>query len=229
MRTAILLHNLHPLAKEWNNDMWGDPSAKKLGRIPKALALLRQFEAELLIMGGASIEHPESGMNLAEHLARYIERRWDELSLFEEFAGWHLTNLNDRFASARDVSLSANNTREEIAGALGMCAVRGINQLVLVSSPSHTPRCLRDADSLRLENPAWRRIDVLAASSDAYYAGGDADQTVIIERPHRGDSPEELHALHQFAHFMMKRFMGETIEGKRKIVDACHSIDWSKL
>lgn len=225
MRTAILLHNLHPLAKEWHNDMWGNPSEKKLGRVPKALGLLRQFEAELLIIGGASIEHPETGMNLAEHLARYIERRWDELVLFEEFAGWHLTNLNDRFASARDVSLCANNTREEIAGALAMCAGRGISQLILVSSPSHTPRCLRDADSLRLENPAWRKINVLAASSDAYYEGSSPDQTVIIERPHRGDSPEELYGLHRFAHFMMKRFMGETIEGKRKIVAACESLD----
>lgn len=225
MRTAILLHNLHPEAAGWDRIMWGIPSQNKMGRIPKALSLFHRFEAELLLFGGGGMRHPLNGEDLAGELASYMENCWNNYEEFSEFQGCHLGNLHKRFLAALDLSLRSSTTREEVAGALSICEKRGIDHLILVSSPSHSPRCLRDADGLRLENPAWQHITVMAISSDVYFDGGSADKTVILEQPYRTDSPTELHGFHRFALFITQRFLGETAEGKRRILAACESLE----
>lgn len=224
-RTAILLHNMHPEAKGWEENMWGIPAEDKLGRIPKALSLLRQFEAEALFFGGGGMLHPKTSEDVAEKLFSYIKNRWNRLKEFSEFQGQNLEHLYERFMRVSDLSLRSSSTREEVASAFLRCEQRGFSQLILVSSPSHSPRCLRDADGLRLGHPSWRSIMVIASSSDVYYQGSDAQKVVILEHPHQDEPAPELGALHNFACFIISRFLGENAEGRRRILKACESLE----
>ncbi|CAN0523330.1 unnamed protein product, partial [Laminaria digitata] len=67
------------------------------------------------------------------------------------------------------------------------------DRIILVSSPTHLPRCLRDACSLGQEEEEeeerrrrWRPV-ILASPSGTSYADYGPDDVAIVEPPHRGD------------------------------------------
>ena len=63
-----------------------------------------------------------------------------------------------------------------------------MTNVVLVSSPTHLPRCLRDAQAaFAAERWLARPPTVLGGASDTSYSGARAADVAIVEPPHRPD------------------------------------------
>ena len=64
----------------------------------------------------------------------------------------------------------------------------GLERMILVSSPTHISRCVRDAYTA-LEEPRFARLryQLFATPSDSSYLGSRAEDVVIFEPPHRAD------------------------------------------
>jgi hypothetical protein len=203
-RTAIVVLGYDPASGvNWERVVYGDPNAGLLGRVPQGVLLAERFSAELLVLGSGEISGARSG---TEDPVAMLARRLPGLRAF----GGTLARTDDLLARVLPNCVSerdAPNTREEIRRALALCAARGINLLVLVSSATHAPRCLRDACALleadsTLRGERGRPLRVLACASDTSFteaAGEGAGAVAIVEPPHRVDPGEDqaVPPLHQ--------------------------------
>ncbi len=66
-----------------------------------------------------------------------------------------------------------------------------MERVILVSSPTHLPRCLRDACAIYGEDGDMSGLlrELYAAPSVTGYPGYTADDVAIFEPPHRPDRP----------------------------------------
>lgn len=194
MKTGVLVHGCHLDAYDWRGIVWGYPAGDQLGRAPKGVLVAHQEQAELLVFGtGASQRVVERDgeacvMKEGEYTLDYLRRHFDGLGEFAAFDGIDLPRLRALVeASARTASRS-QNTREEVTEAAEMFLEHGIERMILVSSPTHISRCLRDATSaLERDRFAALRHQLFATPSDSSYLGSRAEDVVIFEPPHRAD------------------------------------------
>ena len=143
-KTAILVHGCHLQANEWEKMIWGDPKNGLLGRVPRALELFDSEKADLLYFGTGESE--KDGLKESEYTLSYAVEHAAELSRFSKM------DAPDIEKWFREVSVSdteSQNTGEEIRLAAVECKERGIERMILVSSPTHISRCLLTAEKLR--------------------------------------------------------------------------------
>jgi len=205
MKTGILVHGCNLNIENWRHVAWGDPPDQP-GRIPQGLLVATQLKAECIIFGtGASKKEfrlgdsPQRGRELleAEYSLEYLRLYFDSLRRFDVFARHVPESRSDgdweRFKqSVLDqivLDTGSQNTAEEITSAARVFLDRGIEQMVLVSSPSHIVRCLRDAASIFAEDDAFARFrcGLLASPSVTCYEGTSPGDVVVVEPPHRPD------------------------------------------
>ena len=99
----------------------------------------------------------------------------------------------------------STDTMSELRAAARLFKAQRISRIVLVSSPTHLPRCLRDAPAALAAEGMWPLPHggvLLAVPSETSYAGCTAADTCIVEPPHRGDRDRRLEgslALHRLA------------------------------
>lgn len=179
MKTCIAIHGCHLEAKGWEHIVWGEPEAGVLGRVPRALKLWQDLN------GAASLHWGTGGSwqdGMCESQFTYqFALEW--VSSLPFFSNREAGELTDAIAAASILDTKTQNTQEEIEAAL---AVPGIERLILVSSPTHLPRCLQTAASLRQQQQSG--VDIHAVPSDTCYAGPVPNDVAIIEPPHRGDN-----------------------------------------
>jgi hypothetical protein len=181
---GVLIHGCHLQAEEWENIVWGDPARKVLGRVPAALSLLLKEPIDLFYWGtGAS---RKDGLLESEYTINYARDHMDELT---DLIGLGQAGISDYLQKASFVDRETQNTTEEIRRAAMVCREQGIDQLILVSSPTHIARCLQEAMKLRADG-VLRDIDVFATASDTCFAGSTPGDVVVMEPPHRGDLPK---------------------------------------
>ena len=205
MKTGVLVHGCNLNIENWRHVAWGDPP-RLLGRIPQGILIAEQFNADLIVFGtGASEkefrlgESKKKGQKLqeAEYSFEYLNVYFDALSKFELLKE-RIPELSDsdRYSDFRDKTLGkivldteSNNTVEEITLAGKLFAVHEIEQVILVSSPSHVVRCLRDAAMIYQGNPTFERFqcNIHGVPSLTCYEGTDPGDVVVIEPPHRPD------------------------------------------
>lgn len=204
IKTGVLIHGCNLHIENWRYVTWGDPPSEP-GRIPHGIATALQFDAELIVMGtGASKEafhfgdapDDETPLLEAEYSLKYLDMFWDSLPGFDCFA-----NVVQRLADpdAKQVrssvmdrivlDLESQNTVEEITNAARICRQRNIERLVLVSSPSHIVRALRDAAAIFATDDELRcyQCQLLASPSVTCYEGSTPADVVVVEPPHRPD------------------------------------------
>ena len=87
------------------------------------------------------------------------------------------------------LDLKSQNTVEEITNAADIFLEMDVERVILVSSPSHVVRALRDATDLFARNNRFARYqdNVLASPSVTCYEGSTPADVVVIEPPHRPD------------------------------------------
>lgn len=152
-------------------------------------------QAEVMVFGsGASMK---DRLLESEATARLLRERFDELAGFEIFEKHlpepahpnSLGRYRERIESALCLDTVSQNTREEIAHAGQVFVDQGVERVILVSSPTHLPRCLRDACAIFEENRELSRLrhSLYAVPSITGYAGYSAADVAIFEPPHRPD------------------------------------------
>ena len=136
----------------------------------------------------------------SEATARLLWERFDELAGFAVFKGreteWTRPPAAGRFRQRIESMLhldrESKNTRDEIAYAGRVFVDRGVERVILVSSPTHLPRCLRDACAIYGADEGMSGLlrELYAAPSVTGYPGYTADDVAIFEPPHRPDRPD---------------------------------------
>lgn len=194
MKTGVLVHGCHLDAYDWRGIVWGYPNKAQLGRVPKGVLVAHQHQAELLVFGtGASVRTVERDgatreMKEGEYTLDYLLRHFEQLAEFEPFAELDVVSLRARIEQIARAETRSQNTREEVRFAAEQFLEAGIEQMILVSSPTHISRCLRDAYTA-LEDSRFGplRHHLYATPSDSPYLGSRAEDVVIFEPPHRAD------------------------------------------
>ena len=137
----------------------------------------------------------------------YLKSHFAELAKFEplkkHFSDSGVESLRKRIFDSLVLDLESHNTVDEIVNA-GVCfAELGVEKVVLVSSPSHIVRCLRDATSIYQTDSRFAafRNRILANPSVTCYEGTSASDVVVVEPPHRPD--RHVVPTHRRIHRMM--------------------------
>lgn len=205
MKTGILVHGCNLNIENWRHVAWGDPP-HQLGRIPQGVIVARQMNAEVVVFGTGASEKEfrlgQSGTEVkklveSEYSMEYLRQYFDNLRQFDEikrqvpeagdsqaWSSWH-----EEFLSRVVLDTESQNTMGEIASAFELFQTRGIQRVVLISSPSHIVRCLRDAMALLANDNRFQqcRFSLFACPSVTCYEGTVPADVVVVEPPHRPD------------------------------------------
>lgn len=184
-RELVLLHAAHHEAKDFLGITWGRPRDGVFGRAAKALRYLYLRHDAVLYVGCGALA---PGAPIISHLVYSLMiERGREVPGLESFSAADLRALLDGRCHLDEV---AQTTVDEIERAGQYCVEAGMRQLTLLSSPTHLPRCLRDALALR-ETPGsslYRAgIEIGTCASDTNFADAKTADVAIFEPPHRAD------------------------------------------
>ena len=195
-KTGVLVHGYNLNAEGWESVAWGAPP-DRAGRVPMGVFVALCEQAEVMIFGsGASTK---DRLLESEATARLLWERFDELADFAIFEN-HLPEMShqnaagryrERIESVLRLDTASQNTRDEIAHAGQVFVDQDVERVLLVSSPTHLPRCLRDACTIFEENGKLSRLrhGLYAVPSITGYAGHSPADVAIFEPPHRPDRP----------------------------------------
>lgn len=193
-KTGILVHGYNLHAGQWEDVAWGTPP-ERIGRVPMGVFIALSEQADVMVFGSSASE--KDGLLESEATARLLWERFDELAGFDVFKGWE-TGLTRPSGAGRfrqwiesklHLDRASKNTRDEIAYAGQVFVDRNVERVILVSSPTHLPRCLRDACAIYGEDGGMSGLlqELYAAPSVTGYPGYTADDVAIFEPPHRPD------------------------------------------
>jgi len=197
MKTGILVHGCHLGALNWRGIMWGHPP-DQLGRIPKAVSVALQEDAEVLIFGTGASE--KENKKEGEYTRDFMFEHFLNLGEFSRFQNIDLAAAKPKFLKISRAECSSQNTREEMEEAGKIFSNLGMERVILVSSPTHISRCIRDAlDVFKAEKYFALWENLFATACDTSYLGGRVEDVVIFEPPHRGDQQAFL------THYVVKR------------------------
>merc|ERR1711879_522467 len=101
---------------------------------------------------------------------------------------------------------ATQNTDQEVKAALQRFSEKGCQRGILVSSPTHLPRCLACACKVTEDDEDLFTGAIYASPTGTCYDNARASDVVVIEPPHRGDRDKSLDDLPY--HQMVRRFFG---------------------
>jgi hypothetical protein len=108
---------------------------------------------------------------------------FDRLPTLHDFDCFRDVNLGDLARILREstvVNTESLNTEQEVRFALKKLPGRGVSQALFVSSPTHVPRCLRDACVVASE-VGWRGSLMAVPCATSW----TEEAPVVVEPPHR--------------------------------------------
>ena len=204
MKTGVIVHGCNLYIENWRHVAWGDPP-DQTGRIPHGVLVAHQFDAAMVVFGtgaskkpfqfGGTVNH-DKPLAEAEYSLEYLRTYFEELSNFDvlrqqipELTADEIDSFQDDFLGRVQLDLDALNTIDEIKNAAEMFLTADIGRVIMVSSPSHIVRCLRDAASVFEHEPRFRKFkhNLYASPSVTCYEGSTPADVVVIEPPHRPD------------------------------------------
>lgn len=178
MKTCIVIHGCDLRVTNWEQIIWGDPNNGMFGRVPLALKLWAECGVGTLLHWGTGAS-AKDGFSESEYTYQYAIRNAGSLEQFMGHDSYEIEAMLQPCSIFDTVSL---NTKDELRSVF---SIDSISRMVLVSSPTHISRCLRDATALRLSTQ--RNIRITAEVSDTSYAESKPEDVLIIEPPHRAD------------------------------------------
>ena len=185
-KTGVLIHGFNLEAEGWKDVVWGTP-ADAVGRLPKGVAVAVQQQAEVIVLGtGAS---KMDGKLEAEYTRDFLLEHFSELTQFQLFQGIDVKSIRPKIERILKTEIRSQNTYEEIKLALEIFKSADVTNVFLVSSPTHLPRCLRDACEVLSEDQRLSSFiqNLYAAPSQTPHHGASARDVAISEPPHRPD------------------------------------------
>jgi hypothetical protein len=216
INTGILIHGCNLGAFQWQRIVWGEPPLQ-LGRITRALLVLLEETSALrsgiavLVMGtnvvwtGGGKKSKHSGHSEAEATRQLMFEKLPQLKEFSIFKSRFpevedesfIEQLRQHLDTVTKLATECENTAEEIQNAAHIFRKHYVNRAILVSSPVHLPRCIKEATIVFAENN-WRSMSygLFAAPSDTNYQDTTPSDVAIFEPPHRPDRP--MYPIQQF-------------------------------
>ncbi len=186
---GLVVHGFHCQGDRFEEVVWGE--GQQLGRLPHAALLAWRARSDLAaVVCGTGASYAVDGVTFeADALVSLLFERLPRLREFEAFEGVDLAELEGLLRRTVVADTSSVNTEQEVRHALRRLQGDGVRNAVLVSSPTHVPRCLRDA---------------CAACDDGVFDGivwaspcgtsWTSEPPVVLEPPHRGDRDRSLDA-----------------------------------
>lgn len=181
MKSAVLIHGLHVESPLWEELVWGNPEAGLLGRAARGVVEAWQQGADLVFWGTGASE--KDSLKESEYTYRLALDRIEQptpLTCVQD-----TETLRSYITRSSFCDTKTQNTAQEVKAALEKCREMGIEQLTLVSSPGHVPRCFRDAR--KSAHAMGFPIRIYATDADTCYPDDDMNNSVIVEAAHRPD------------------------------------------
>lgn len=186
IRTAVLIHGCHLQAKlgeqNWESIVWdyrADGRVTLRGRATMGIKMGLDYKAELLIFSTGASER--NGVKEGEFTRNFGLEHYEAVA---DVVGYSAQEVHATLAGA-ELDLESQNTREECERNFRIAASRGIERIILVSSPWHIERChaeaLKVAEAMRISGEFVPAILAVASY------GTGAEKIVILEPSHRGD------------------------------------------
>lgn len=188
-RTGILVHGCHLTADGWTEIVWGRPP-HELGRLPHAVLLAVEENASVVVFGTGASEL--DGVKESQYTYNYLMKHWDELKQFEALEHVDLDSALALMKEIHHLDLTTQNTDQEAREGLRAMTEKKCHHAILVSSPTHLPRCLAAACKVVETEKTVFSGPIYASPSDTCYAGFRASDVVVVEPPHRGDRDKSL-------------------------------------
>lgn len=202
---GIHVHGCHVDADGFDSVVWGSPP-ERLGRLPHA-ALLAWEERDNLacITMGTGASRTVEGVLEGDHALALLLERLPQLVGFHAFRDVPLDELELLLRRTGSSETSSENTSQEVRSALQHFEAMGVKRAVLVSSPTHLPRCLACACAVAEQEPSLFSGSMWASPSMTSYEGFGAVDVVVVEPPHRGDRDRSLEVGMPHFHDMVGR------------------------
>jgi len=195
-KTGILVHGCNLHAYQWKTITWGKPPME-MGRVPKGIFTALHECADVLAFGTGASE--KNGKLEADATVQLMWERFDEISEFEVFKRYfpeitdqdYRNQARKKIETILEIENQSQNTVDEVKRVGEIFNRYGVERIILVSSPTHLPRCLRDACVAFEQNEdlAHFRHWLSAVPSDTSYMGKSASDVAVFEPPHRPDRP----------------------------------------
>jgi hypothetical protein len=186
VKTGILCHGCHLQTEGWENIVWGSSKSNQLGRLPHASLLSIQENASILVMGSGG-SHTKDGLTEGEFTLNYFKKNLNQLNDFHDIAKlrWEKSQITEMMERIVVCETESVNTLQEIEHACELFSRCGVERVILVSSPTHIPRCIRDA-CVVFDKCNYHPM-LLASPSQISYEGFSASDICVVEPGHRGD------------------------------------------
>ena len=137
-KTGVLIHGYNVHSKNWQEVVWWK-SPELVGRLPQGAKVILEVEPEMVIFGSGASE--KDGKIEAEVMRDYLLEYFLELAILPDFLGVNLEKLRERITQISRLETKSKETYEEIYYSSYIFKKEGIERIILVSSPDHTPRC----------------------------------------------------------------------------------------
>ena len=199
-KTGVLIHGFNLEAEGWKDVVWGTPP-DAVGRLPKGVAVAVKQQAEVIVLStGAS---KMDGKLEAEYTRDFLLEHFSELTQFSLFQEIDVQRIQPQIDKILQIETLSKNTDQEITFALEIFKAADVTNVFLVSSPTHLPRCLRDACKVLSEDQRLSSFiqNLYATPSQTPYHGTSARDVAIVEPPHRPDRPQT--SLNRLVHRML--------------------------
>ena len=223
-RIGVLVHGYNTMAEGWNTTVWGDVETDRMGRISQAVAVISLLEsltsspglrhedsvedrvgAISSVLWGSGVPSLQMGITEGQFTLGTMRERFKLLrsfSFFREMGDLDFEQLESLVIQISTPQNGSVNTVTELESAFSHFEREGVNVVVLVSSASHAPRCLRDAcriledwgtekstTSLKGWRAAshshrkWRPL-LLVSPAPTCFSGSSVRDVIIAEPPH---------------------------------------------
>ncbi|SVA65294.1 uncharacterized protein METZ01_LOCUS118148 [marine metagenome] len=195
-KTGILVHGCNLHAYQWKTIAWGKPPME-MGRVTKGIFVALYESADVLAFGTGASE--KNGKLEADATVQLMWERFDGIAEFDVFKRYfpqitdqdYRNKVRKKIESILEIENQSQNTVDEVKKVGEIFNRYGVERVILVSSPTHLPRCLRDACVAFEQNVdlAHFRHWLSAVPSDTNYMGKSASDVAVFEPPHRPDRP----------------------------------------
>ena len=183
-KTGVLIHGLNLETEGWKDIVWGTPP-DLVGRLPRGVAVAVAQRADVIVLGsgGSDID----GKLEAEYTRDFLLKNFSELAQFSLFQGINVQNIQPRIEMILQPETRSRNTYEEIKYAAEVFMTAEVTTIVLVSSPTHLPRCLRDACIVFGQDARLTPLaqNLYVSPSQTSFHGTTASDVAIVEPPHQ--------------------------------------------
>lgn len=172
-----------PNQENFEEVVWGAPPDKP-GRLVTGLKVfLEDPDANILIITGGT---EKDGKKEAEWMRDLLYEKIDKLSdfkvfsVFQEYSSSAIKDFIDRKVV---LETEARNTRENLQNVAKILSRNAINSVVIVTSPDHISRAIRDAIIYWQDDFPELARNLFGAPSVTLYSGGKISDVVIAEPP----------------------------------------------